>query len=125
VSLYVAETLGDFVRRIRNEKNLTLRAVSNRSARFGTRISASYINRIENDMKYRTTATKLAALANGLGVPAGDLFARAIGTVPRNPDNEHGLIEKFRELSAGRREDVLKIVDLWYSEQNENRCPVP
>jgi transcriptional regulator with XRE-family HTH domain len=117
VNLYVAETLGDFVRRIRDEKNLTLRAVSNRSARFGTRISASYIHRIENDMRYRTTASKLVALANGLGVPAGDLFARAVGTVPGNTDDERGLVERFRKLSAGRKADVLKIVDMWYSQE--------
>ena len=102
------ETLGDFVRRIRKEKNLTLAAVSKRSARFGTRISASYINRIEHDMKYRTTASKLAALANGLGVPASELFARAVGTAPRNPDDERGLVERFRELSPARQADVRR-----------------
>ena len=111
------ETLGDFVRRIRREKNLTLRAVSNRSGRFGRRISASGITRIENDPKHRTTASKLAALANGLGVPASELFARAVGTAPRNPDAERRLVERFNELSPERQDDVLKIVDLWYSEQ--------
>ena len=111
------ETLGDFVRRIRKEKHLSLADVSRQSARSGPR-SASGINRIENDPKHRTTANKLTALANGLGIPAGELFARAVGTVPSgNPGDELELVARFRELSPERKADILKIVDLWYSEQ--------
>ncbi len=72
-------SLGDFVRRIRKEKRLTLAAVSSRSARFGQRITASYINRIENEPQRKVTADRLVALANGLGVPVWDLFACVAG----------------------------------------------
>lgn len=78
MSLTLVETLGDFVRRIRRDKNLTLRQVSDRSARFGKRISAGYANRIENDPTLHITADRLKALAHGLDVPAEDLFACAL-----------------------------------------------
>jgi transcriptional regulator with XRE-family HTH domain len=82
-------SLGDFVRRIRNEKCLTLAAVSNRSARFGQRITASYINRIENDPQRKVTADRLVALANGLGVPAWDLFACVAGVLKERADSRY------------------------------------
>jgi transcriptional regulator with XRE-family HTH domain len=112
------ETLGDFISRIRREKNLSLADVSKQSARFGKRINASYINRIENDPKRRVTADRLNALANGLGVPAQELFARAVGLDPsvEKSSDELYLVTRFRELSPERKADVLKIVDMWYSQ---------
>lgn len=74
--------LGDFVRRTRKEKRLTLAAVSDRSARFGKRITAGYINRIENEPQRKVTADRLVALANGLGVPVWDLFTCVVGVSP-------------------------------------------
>jgi transcriptional regulator with XRE-family HTH domain len=110
------ETLGDFVRRVRWEKNLSLESVSQRSARFGPRIAASYINRIENDPTRRATADRLKALAHGLGVPVEELFARAVGlATPGDNSDELRLLTRFRRLSPERKADVLKIVDMWYS----------
>lgn len=58
------------------------------------------------------------ALANGLGVPAEELLARAIGVVPSGDSSDTvELLTRFRKLSQERRADVLKLVDLWYSEQ--------
>ena len=112
------ESFGDFVRRTRNEKNLSLFDVSRQSARFGKRITASYVNRIENDPTRRVTADRLNALANGLGVPVPDLLARAIGvTPPGESSDELHLHTRFRELSPERKSDVLEIVDLWYSRE--------
>lgn len=131
------ETLGDFVRRIRKEKNLSLADVSKQSASFGKRITASYVNRIENNLKRRPGTDRLTALANGLGVPVEELFARATGIVHLgNSSDELELITRFRELSPKRKADVLKIVDMWYSEltpkeialiekSNENRRTLP
>jgi len=78
VSLQLVETLGDFVRRIRKERHLSLADVSDRSARFGPRISASYINRIENEPNRRITTDRLQALAHGLGVSLDELLACAL-----------------------------------------------
>jgi transcriptional regulator with XRE-family HTH domain len=94
--------------------------VSKQSADFGKRISASYINRIENN-RQRPTPDRLTALANGLGVPVQELFARAIGVIPcGESSDELDLLTRFRELSAERQTDVLNIVDMWYSQELNN-----
>ena len=117
------EPLGDFIRRIRNEKGLSLVDVSKQSARFGQSITPSYINRIENDPTRKPTANRLRALAHGLGVPVEELLARAAGLVaPGGKSDELHLVTRFRELSPERRADVLKLVDLWHSE-NSRRTP--
>jgi transcriptional regulator with XRE-family HTH domain len=114
------ENLGDFVRRTRKEKNLSLADVSKQSAHFGKLISASYINRIENNLQ-RPTPDRLAALANGLGVPVQELLARAIGVTPSGESSDElHLLTRFRELSAERQTDVLNIVDMWYSQGLNN-----
>jgi len=46
VSVTLVESVGEFVRRIRKEKNLSLAEVSDRSAPFGQRITGGYICRI-------------------------------------------------------------------------------
>jgi len=116
------ESLGAFVRRIRTEKNMSCADVSKRSARKGPRrISGSYVNRIENYPNLRPTADRLKALADGLDVPAEELFALVIGFAPEGETNEEiGLLARFRELSPERRDDLLSLVDLWYQ---KDRCP--
>jgi len=109
------ERLGDFIRRIRTEKNLSCADVSKRSLRFGTPIAASYINRIENNPKLRPSADRLKALADGLDVPADELLARSIGLVQDDKDaTEIRLLARFRDLSPERRADVLRIIELWH-----------
>ena len=117
------ETLGDFIRRIRKEKNLSLADVSKQSARFGQRITASYINRIENEPKRKASADRLTALANGLGVPVEQVLARAVGLPDSRgkSNDELHLVTRFRQLSPERKADVLKMVDLWYSEEFSRR----
>ena len=109
------ETFGDFIRRIRRQKNLSCADVSRQSARFGNRIAGSYINRIENNFILRPSADRLTALAHGLGVPVEELLARAAGlNASHTSFDELNLLTRFRELSPERKEDVLHIVDLWY-----------
>jgi transcriptional regulator with XRE-family HTH domain len=114
------ETLGDFVLRIRKEKNLTLAAVSDRSACYGKRISAGYINHIEHDPRRRVTIDRLIALAHGLDVPIDDLLARIVRVTRVFPSDISGqeseLIVMFKELSPKRKADIMKLVDLWHSE---------
>ncbi|HKG62381.1 MAG TPA: helix-turn-helix transcriptional regulator [Pyrinomonadaceae bacterium] len=116
------ESLGEFVRRIRTEKNLSCADVSKRSSRKGQRrIAGSYINRIENHPNLSVTADRLKALADGLGVPAEELFARVVGLAPEGESSEEiELLARFRELSPERRDDLLRLVDLWYQ---KDRCP--
>ena len=116
------EALGDFIRRIRNEKGLSLAAVSKQSASLGHKITPGYINCIENDPTRKPTANKLKALALGLGIPPEELVVRATGGVaPGSKSDELRLMTRFRELSPERRADVLKLVDLWHSEDSSRR----
>jgi transcriptional regulator with XRE-family HTH domain len=119
------EALGDFVRRIREEKGLSLEDVSKESARFGEKIAASYISRIENEPTRKVTTHRITALANGLGIPPAELFARSAGLVAPGgaSPKEVNLVTRFRELSPGRKADVLKIVDMWYTEELAQRGP--
>jgi hypothetical protein len=64
----------------------------------------------------RLIASGLSPL--GLGVPVEELLPRAMGVVPSGSSNdEFELLVRFRRLSPERRADVLKIVDLWYSQE--------
>ena len=112
------ESLSDYVRRLRNERRLSCADVSKQSARFGKPIAGSYVNRIENDPRVRPTADRLRALANGLGVPVPELLARAFGIASfgERSSEELCLVTRYRDLSRARQEDVLKLVDLFYSE---------
>jgi transcriptional regulator with XRE-family HTH domain len=115
------ETLGDFVRRIRNEKHLSCADIEKRSARFGKPITGSYINRIENNPALNPTAVALKALANGLGVPIPELVARAFGLASYggHSSEELSLITRFRELSRERKDVVLRLVDFFYSDKQK------
>ena len=106
IERYPITSLADYVRRIRNEKNLSLAQVSSRSH---ARIGKTHINRIENGTVNRVSLLKLRALALGLDVPEDDLIAVAQGKPPRTnaTKNEAKLLSYFRQLSADRQEDVL------------------
>jgi transcriptional regulator with XRE-family HTH domain len=112
------ESLGEFIRRVRKEKNMSCADVSRRSTRKGQgQIAASYINRLENNPKLRPTADRLKALADGLGVPAEELFARVVGLSQEDESrssDEIKLLARFREFSPERRDDLLRLVDMWY-----------
>lgn len=72
------ETLGEYVKRVRAEKGLSLTDVQKRS---GNQIANSYVSRIENGIAdaHGVTPKKLQALAKGLGVSEDEIFAVARG----------------------------------------------
>lgn len=109
------ERLGDFVRRIRNTKGLSLADVSKQSALFGPRISASYVNRIETNPQCNPTAASLKSLAHGLGIPVPELFAHAIKPMSRDEADELALVTRFSELSPKRKSDVLALIQVLQS----------
>lgn len=108
------ERLSDFVRRIRNEKGLSLANVSKRSALFGPQISASYINRIETDPTRNPSPASLKSLAHGLGIPVPELLAHSIRPMSRAEADELSLVTRFRELSPKRKSDVWTLIQLWH-----------
>lgn len=70
------ETLADYVRRVREEKGLSLNQVRIRS---GYQIANSYISRIENGEVTNVGLDKLRSLAKGLNVSEEEIFAVARG----------------------------------------------
>jgi transcriptional regulator with XRE-family HTH domain len=70
------ETLADYVRRVREEKGLSLNQVRIRS---GYQIANSYISRIENGEVTNVGLDKLRSLAKGLNVSEEEVFAVARG----------------------------------------------
>jgi len=106
------EHLGDFVRRIRNEKRLSLADVSKQSALFGPRISASYISRIETDPKSNPSQASLKSLALGIGIPVPELLAHAIKPMSRDESDQLALLTRYRELSPKRKSDVWMLIEL-------------
>src|ERR1041385_977687 len=97
------ERPGDFVRRTRTAKRLSLADVSKRSARCGRRIAASYINKIERNPKLTPSANKLTALALGLGIPAYELLEHAVREMTCDEAKRASLLARFRELSPSGR----------------------
>src|SRR4029079_10322268 len=102
---------------------LSLEAVSRESARFGQKIAKSYINRIENEPGRKITADRLTALANGLGIPAEELFVRAAGLIVPGgkSEDEVRLFSMFKELSPERKTAVLEYVEMLHSKESSLR----
>ena len=101
--------LADYVRRVRNEKNLSLAAVSARSR---GRISKTHINRIENGTVRSVSLLKLRALARGLNVLEDKLIGVAQGKAP-GPETaaiETKLLNYFRELPKDLQDEALVII---------------
>src|SRR5437667_2078032 len=100
---YPITSLADYVRRVRNEKNLSLAQVSARSR---GQISKTHINRIENGNVTKVSLLKLRALALGLDVAEDDLIAVAQGKLPLidATKSEARLLSYFRQLAADRQE---------------------
>jgi transcriptional regulator with XRE-family HTH domain len=115
--------LGEYVRRTRTEKGLSVMDVSRRSARFGRPIAGSYVSRIENEPKLRPTADRLAALAHGLDVPVDELLAHAVKEMRPAEADELSLLTRFRELSSQRRADLWNIIELWRSGDAAKKTP--
>jgi transcriptional regulator with XRE-family HTH domain len=111
------EDLADYVRRVRNEKGLSLKDVVERAQRSGVRISNGYISQIENRYYINPTRDKLVALARGLGVPDDEIFAVARGKLPSedpefNKSRFAELALKFDKLPPDSRIDVEALINL-------------
>jgi transcriptional regulator with XRE-family HTH domain len=105
------ETLADYVRRVREEKGLSLNQVRIRS---GYQIANSYISRIENGEVTNVGLDKLQSLAKGLDVSDEEIFAVARGKSTSGDFQlkELRLLEYFRALTEDRQDDVLAHLEL-------------
>src|ERR1044071_1375520 len=84
VDMQKPESLAEFVRRVRNEKRLSLNDVQRQS---GNKIANSYVSRIENGIVTNVTPEKLKALAKGLQVSEEEIFAVVRGKSPADNPN--------------------------------------
>jgi transcriptional regulator with XRE-family HTH domain len=111
-------SLPDYVRRLRHERNFSLAEVSVRS---GGRIGKTHINRIENGLVSSVSLAKLRALAKGLGVPEDELVSVALGKFPRTESkaDEVKLLNYFRHLSAAQQKDVLRMLRALVDDHHE------
>lgn len=103
------ETLGDAVKRIREDKKLSLEMVRKQS---GRALATSYISRIENNQVDfpAISVGKLSSLAKGLGVPVTELFDLICGRPELEiSPAERQIMTYIRDLPPERQEDVLGI----------------
>jgi transcriptional regulator with XRE-family HTH domain len=108
------ESLADYVRRVRREKDLSLNDVRIQS---GYQIVNSYVSRIENGQVINVGLEKLRALAKGLGVSEEELFSVARGKLPSedpefNKSRFAELALKFDRLPPDSRIDVEALINL-------------
>lgn len=123
------ESLGQYVRRVLKEKNLSLSEVEQRA---GGRISDSYICSITTGGAGSVTVAKLKALARGLDVPEDDIFAAARGSQSED-DGEFQvsdfalLFRKFKDLAPEDKGEVQALLQVlqreieWRQMRPQNR----
>lgn len=122
------EDLADYLRRIRNEKGLSLRDVEVKS---GGRISKGYVGQIENRtvLGQSVTPQKLQALSVGLGVSEDEIFAVARGkflSAPEVFDSEIYLMLKgYDELADKDKTELLPTVRMLAAEIRRRKPKSP
>jgi transcriptional regulator with XRE-family HTH domain len=121
------ESLKDYVKRIRHEKDLSLLDVERNS---GQNIAGSYVSRIENGVANDEgiTPKKLLALAHGLGVPEMEIFFIAAGKHQPSDLMEREsqrLVNYFAELPRECQLDVLALTEaLWRRRRLKKIAPL-
>lgn len=122
------EDLADYVRRVRNEKGLSLRDVEIKS---GGGISKGYVGQIENRdvLGQSVTPHKLQALAVGLSVSEDEVFAVARGkslSAQEVFDSEIYLMLKgYAELSKKDKVELLPTVRMLSAEIRRRNLSTP
>lgn len=117
------ESIADFVRRVRREKDYSLAKVREQS---GGNIAPSYLHKIESGDVKNVSPEKLSALAKGLGIPEDEIFAVARGKGEADPSTEHEkqeLITYYDDLPRECQKDVLALTKaLWVRRNLEGRA---
>lgn len=111
------EDLADYVRRIRQEKGLSVQEVENTARRAGLKISRSYVSQIENRYILSVTSAKLQALAKGLGVTEDEIFAVARGKSPADePDYKNwkfaSLFDDAQKLTPEQMKEFEHLMEI-------------
>lgn len=108
------EDLADYIRRIINEKDLTLREIEERS---GGAITHGYISKILSRAVTNLSVEKLQALAKGLGISEEVVFAVARGkALDGDPEFEKSeiaaLFYDYKDLTEEDQKDLRVIWEM-------------
>ena len=98
------QSLGDYLRRARKAKHMTLREVSMRSG-----VSDPYISQIENGRTTKPSCDKLWRLSVTLSVPYEALMAKAGLIAPL--DNVSNAENNLGELSEDEEKELFKFLE--------------
>lgn len=115
------ESLAEFVRRVRIDKNLSTGDVSRRS--LGS-ITDAYVSRIENGLVKNVSPEKLQALAKGLGVVESEIFRVARGLKADAPTEVSDILaETFggEELTADDWREIEAVVKVMIQQKRRRR----
>jgi transcriptional regulator with XRE-family HTH domain len=107
------ETLAEYVRRKRESHDppLSLNDVEQQSARYGNKITGSYVSRIENGHKRNPGADALVGLAYGLGAPLVEVLLVAAGKPLKEAEaQDELLLTLFHSLDTEDRHLAIKLV---------------
>lgn len=116
-----AETLAEYVRRVRIDKNLSTGDVSRQS--LGA-ITDTYVNRIENGLVKNVSPEKLQALAKGLGVIESEIFRVARGLAAEGPNEVSEILaETFggEDLTANDWREIEAVVKVMIEQKRNSR----
>lgn len=106
-------SLGDFVRKVRNDKGLSVADVSRRS---NGKISTSYISKLENEPNVKISYPKIEALAQGLGVTESEITAIVKGEKIDSgkviDERFENMALRFRGLEGEEKERANALIDL-------------
>lgn len=100
------ETLGQFVRRIMKQKNLTIRDVEERG-----KLTHSYVARTMKGKVKNPTLRIMVALAKGLDVDLYEIFKAASGQSPREAIDPLFLLEVIQK--AFLHPELLEVIEGW------------
>ena len=120
------ETLGEYVKRITEQKGITLRELERRS---GGRVTASHLSKIIQGLSVNITVETVVGLALGLDVDPHDVFSVASGYSPKESSEvetvdplvfadavktlatKPGLLEMIREWSRMNDKEQRTMLD--------------
>ena len=100
------ETLGQYVRRIMKQKNLTIRDVEEKG-----KLTHSYVARTMKGKVKNPTLRIMVALAKGLDVDLYEVFKAASGQSPREAMDPLLLLEVIQK--AFLHPELLEIIEGW------------
>lgn len=109
------DTLSSYVRRIIQERNLTLRSVSEQAKRAGYQISHATVGDIINHPERRVGVRTLVALAHGIGSPEQEVLHYASGSAPKGPSEYEKrlcdqLYERMRNSNPSTQEYLKRAI---------------